>query len=358
MPDAAAQTRLSVSDLRRAEGDGGSSVTSFRADPRGDVTGESWVTVASADGTAQVGTDYTALAPTTVHFAHGQEAAAVIVPFVTDTTFEKNETLSLNLSSPVGASISDASAVATIVNDNPATYLSVGDASLTEGDSGTTNVTFRLTRTGSTAATSSVVVQTVDGSATAGPDYTARAPKALTFAAGQTTRSFVVSVTGDPVVEADEKFAVRLSAPVGAVIADPREVAHDRRRRAGEPLFGRRRDGHRRRYGSSSALFTLTRTGSTAAASSMTFATSNGSAIAGSDCDAQFGHHDHVRTWPDHQDGRRHRHRRHRRRGQRDVLAEPLGADRGSDLRRAWRGDGSSTTTDLWSPARRRLLDR
>ena len=46
----------------------------------------------------------------------------------------------------------------------------------------------------------------------------------MTFAAGETTKTISVSVSGDTADEPDETFAVNLSAPVNATIADAQGI--------------------------------------------------------------------------------------------------------------------------------------
>src|SRR6185295_16536074 len=60
---------------------------------------------------------------------------------------------------------------------------------------------------------------TANGTATAGSDY-ASASGTLTFAAGETTKTIVVPITGDTTVESNETFTVSLAAASGATIAD------------------------------------------------------------------------------------------------------------------------------------------
>ena len=74
--------------------------------------------------------------------------------------------------------------------------LSIADASVTEGNSGTTTANFTVTL--SAAATSTVTVNyaTANGTATAGSDYVA-ASGTLTFTAGQTSKTIPVTVNGD-----------------------------------------------------------------------------------------------------------------------------------------------------------------
>ena len=85
--------------------------------------------------------------------------------------------------------------------------LSVADATVTEGNSGTSDLAFTVTL--SAAATSPVTVAyaTANGTATAGSDYAASAGT-LTFAAGETSKVVHVQVTGDSVVEANETLTL------------------------------------------------------------------------------------------------------------------------------------------------------
>ena len=70
---------------------------------------------------------------------------SVSVDVIGDPAFEPSETFQLRLASPSGAVISDDTGVATIVNDDAASYLSINDRSIAEGNSGTKTVTFTIT---------------------------------------------------------------------------------------------------------------------------------------------------------------------------------------------------------------------
>ncbi len=106
---------------------------------------------------------------------------------------------------------------------SPAPSLSLRDATVTEGNSGTTTATFTVTL--SPAATTAVTVNyaTANGTATAGSDYVA-ASGTLTFSAGQTSKTIPVTVNGDTLGEPDETFVVNLSSPSGATILDAQGV--------------------------------------------------------------------------------------------------------------------------------------
>jgi hypothetical protein len=60
---------------------------------------------------------------------------------------------------------------------------------------------------------------TSNGTATAGSDYTARSGT-VTFAAGETTKTVTVPITGDGAVEGNETFTISLAGASGATIAD------------------------------------------------------------------------------------------------------------------------------------------
>ncbi|HUR32332.1 MAG TPA: Calx-beta domain-containing protein [Vicinamibacterales bacterium] len=97
--------------------------------------------------------------------------------------------------------------------------LSIGDASISEGNSGTSVITFTVTATYATAGSMSVGYSTATGTAVSPDDFTAASGSA-TIAAGQTSTTISVAVIGDTAVEVDETFRVMLSNAVGATIAD------------------------------------------------------------------------------------------------------------------------------------------
>ncbi len=102
--------------------------------------------------------------------------------------------------------------------------LSIADASVSEGDTGTKNLTFTLTQSERLLTAASTTVTTVDGSATAGgpayggSDYDS-VSGASTIAAGDTSTTVSVAVRGDTVYEHDDSFTVKLSAPDNLTLA-------------------------------------------------------------------------------------------------------------------------------------------
>jgi Ca2+-binding RTX toxin-like protein len=101
----------------------------------------------------------------------------------------------------------------------PRPSLSVGDASVVEGQSGTANLVFTVTLSGRILHTVEVSYATVDGTALASSDYTATSGT-LTFPKGVTQQTVTMSVNGDTEGEGDEGLTLELSDPVNATLAD------------------------------------------------------------------------------------------------------------------------------------------
>ena len=141
----------------------------------------------------------------------------------------------------------DVQGVGTILDDEP--RMAIGDASLVEGNSGTTFMVFPVTLT-KAAGPGNITVNynTVPGSGTAteGVDYQSVA-NVLTFFPGDNSRTISVPVLGDVLNEADETFTLFLSTPNGAFLTDNQATGHDRQRRsAAGDLHYRRLPGRRR----------------------------------------------------------------------------------------------------------------
>ena len=95
----------------------------------------------------------------------------------------------------------------------------MADATVTEGNSGSSNASFTVTLSAASGQTVTVAFATSNGTATAGSDYTAT-NGTLSFAAGETSKTIPVAVLGDTVNEPNETFTLTLSAATNATIAD------------------------------------------------------------------------------------------------------------------------------------------
>jgi len=82
------------------------------------------------------------------------------------------------------------------------------------------SVTITVTRSGNTAITSSVQYATANGTAASGSDYNA-ASGTLTFAPGESAKSFNLVIINDTVKETTETFNVVLSNASNANLGTP-----------------------------------------------------------------------------------------------------------------------------------------
>jgi hypothetical protein len=215
---------VDISDATVVEGDSGSKSASFTvtlSQPRSVAVS---VKYATANGTAVAPADYKAKALTTLSFAAGQTSKTVTVPVKGDLIGEADETFSVALSGATNIAIGDGVGTGTITdNDPPVPHVSVGDISVTEGNTAKSAV-FTVTLTNAAKSAVSVKYATANGTAVAPSDYTAKSRK-LSFSAGQTSKTVSVALKPDAFGEDDETFSLVLSAPVGAVIDDGQATA-------------------------------------------------------------------------------------------------------------------------------------
>jgi hypothetical protein len=199
---------VSIADVRVPEGDAGLTTASLEVSlsaPSGKAVS---VPYATADGSALAPSDYRATSGT-LSLAPGSSTARVDVPIVGDTVDEDDQTFLVRLGTPVAATAGRGEATGTIVDDDAPPAVSVGDASVGEGDEGTTPMRFVISLSAASEKTVTVRFATSDAGATAGADY-APATGDVSFAPGETRRTVVVGVAGDKVPELDE--ALKLGA--------------------------------------------------------------------------------------------------------------------------------------------------
>ena len=201
--------KLSIQDTPVVEGN----TAEFRV--RLTPSSEQTVTVdfATADVTAEAGTDYTAQSDT-LTFRAGQTIKRIFVPTTDDRFHEPEERFRVTLSNPSGATLADATGEGRI-SDNDRPELSIGSASVEEGNT----ARFEVRLAPPSEQTVTVAYATMNVTAEAGTDYTARSGT-LTFSARQTMMTISVPTTDDTERESDEHFRVTLSNPSGATLND------------------------------------------------------------------------------------------------------------------------------------------
>lgn len=176
------------------------------------------IAFATANGSATAPADYQSQTGV-LTFAPGDVSETISITVVGDALDEPNETFTVTLSVPVGATLADAQGTGTILDDDGPPTLSINDVSVTEGNSGFVNAVFTVRLLPAAGGTVTVAFATANGTATAPADYES-ASGTVTFAAGDTEETITVRVAGDTVDEPNETFVVNLSSPTGATISD------------------------------------------------------------------------------------------------------------------------------------------
>ncbi len=218
---AVAQPNLAINDVSANEGDVGTTTATFTvslSQPAG--AGGVTFDIATANGTANAGSDYVANALTSQTIPAGSSTYMFNVTINGDVLPEANETYFVNVTNVTGATVTDGQGLGTIV-DNDAPHLTIADVSQNEGNAGTTSYVFTVSLT-QPAGPGGVTfdIATADGSATAPSDYAAQSLTAQTIVAGSTSATFTVLVNGDAIAEPNETFNVNVTNVVNAIVDD------------------------------------------------------------------------------------------------------------------------------------------
>ena len=262
-----------IFSIATAEASEGNAIN-FTVTRTGDAQAQQSVTVVTSIATGDTASDTDLTAKTeTLTFAQGETTKIFAVQTTPDALFEDQETFTASLSNATnGAIISSTNATAkgTINNDDTAPVFSIAAASATEGS----EVNFTITRTGDAQANQSVTVATsiaTDDTASAS-DLTTNT-QTLTFATGETSKTFTVQTTQDSLFEGNETFTVSLSNPNnGAVVSSTNATAKGTINNDDTaPVFSIAAASATE---GSEVNFTITRTGDAQANQSVTVATS------------------------------------------------------------------------------------
>ena len=155
-------------------------------------------------------TDYSSLTNLPVNFAPGVTSTTFSVEIVSDDIVEADETLQVLLTNPAMpiATITTPAVTGTITNDDSA-IVSIGSASVMEGNSGTTPMNFVLSLSQPVQGAVSVSFTPADDLATSPSDYDGT-PSTVTFLSLALNANQSVNIVGDTVFEPNETFTVTL----------------------------------------------------------------------------------------------------------------------------------------------------
>ena len=254
--------------------------TDFNADGKLDVvTADPWTQVVSV----MLGGGNGTLSPPTNHAAGTNPTAVAAGDFNGDGRAD------------VAAANAGSGNVSVLLNNGAwpaanAPSVSVGDVTVTEGNTGTLNAVFTVTLSAASSQSVTVQYQTADGnagtSATAGTDYQARSGQ-ITIPAGQTSATIAVPINGDRTAENSETFSLRLTDASNAFTADGFGLATIL---DNEPRISINSVVKSEGNGKSSTMtFTVTLSVAYDQAVTVNYGTATGTATAGSDYQAKSG---------------------------------------------------------------------
>lgn len=182
------------------------------------------LSVTTANGTGASGAvapgDFTAINGATVDL-NGVTSATLNLAVIDDVLVEANETFTVNLALVAGSDprcqIGDGQATITIVSNDVFAVISIGDVTVPVAEGATAQVP--ITMTNPTGVNCPLTVNTANGTATAGLDYTAINGTRFTGLNGVASVSLPVTTLDDTLVEPSEAFTVNVAL---AADADPR----------------------------------------------------------------------------------------------------------------------------------------
>lgn len=253
----------------------------------GPTAGKVTVNYATADDTATVADgDYTARSGT-LTFAPGVTAASFTVPTTADTRVEGNQRVKLALSGVTGGQLGTQQTASLVILDNDIGGLIRFSAPVYTVTEGAKLATITVTRTGGAASGVSVdytaTTPLVGIPAVPGTDFTT-VTGTLTFAAGQTSRTFTVPILQDTVDEPAKDVRLVLSNVQGGAVLVPPSTA--KISITDDDVAGNVRFAATSWSANRDALTVtvkLVRSGGAASEAKVQYATVNGSAVAGTD---------------------------------------------------------------------------
>jgi hypothetical protein len=208
---------LSINNVSNNEGNSGTTPFTFTVTLSASSASTVTVNYATANGTATAGSDYVATSGV-LTFAPGITTQPITVLVNGDMVVEPDETFTVTLSTPTNATIATAQGTGTILNDDvagsPGT-LQFSAPAYSVGEGGGSAV-ITVTRVGGSSGAVSVTAATVGGgTATAGADYTVTSVSLNWPDGDASSKTLVVPIIDDALVEPSETINLALSVPTG-----------------------------------------------------------------------------------------------------------------------------------------------
>lgn len=287
--EAFAQTatiRFSFSTYTVNEAAGSASVSVTRSGNTASVVS---VDYATTNGTALDGFDYSSVSGT-LTFLTNETKKTFTVPILDDVLNENNETISLTLSNSAGGAVLGTPSTATliIIDNDPAPDLSIDDVTVTEGNSGTVDAVFTVSLSAQSGKTVFVDYGVGNGTASGGNDFLLNSGT-FSFLPDETSKTITVVVNGDILNEADETFNVIFSNAVNAGVTKSIGVGTILNDDPAPTISINDISVAEGNSGTTNADFTITLSAASGQAITVSYATADGTALAGSDYTASTG---------------------------------------------------------------------
>ena len=169
----------------------------------------------TSDGSAQAPGDYTTKSGT-LTLPATTLTGTISIPIFDDTISEPTENFYIDLSNATNAILANNQAKATILDDDGAPSLTIGDENENENVGA---MSFTVSLSAASPLPVSINYQTINGSAIAPADYETKSGT-VTIAVGSTTNTITIPINDDALGENDENFYINLSNPTNAKLAD------------------------------------------------------------------------------------------------------------------------------------------
>ena len=288
--------QFAAAEFLGLEGSPGGVITVTRTPLTGTVT----VRYTTSDDTATAFRDYTS-ATGILTFPPGIGTKTFTVPIVDGSIFEVDEFVTITLSNPTGALLGNQKVARLRIRDNDPGTLKFSAATYSVPEKAPNGkLVVSVLRTGSLNATTTVLLETVDVTATGGAtpvpgvnDYVS-VSQTLVFLPGETKKDVAITIVDDKLAEGNETFKVRLSNPVNGTLSPSLlseaivTIVDDDK--AGTVQFsGPTYVVTEPVSGTTTVDITVTRTGGDAGPATVTYATADGTATAGEDYVAAGG---------------------------------------------------------------------
>jgi|GEM_PF-455179 len=213
-----------AADSVKAEGDSGTTIFTFDVVRAGDLSGPALIDWSVGGGSlnpADAG-DFGGVFPSgTLNIPADTATVTLNIEVTGDMLAELGEEFVVSISNArlqaggaLGISAETGSATGTIINDDQNFAVSAANASLSEGDTGTREVVYTITRTGDLSGAATVDYSVTGSAGVDGADTVSALPSGtLNFAAGVSELTVSVFVKGDLLGEEDETYTLNLSNP-------------------------------------------------------------------------------------------------------------------------------------------------